>query len=103
VIVTYESIRVWCYKFGQDYAKRIRARRGRLDDTWHLDEMYLNIGGRLQYLWRAVDQDGSVLDILVQPRRDKKAAARFFRKVLQGLGYVPRVVVTDKLASSCCP
>jgi putative transposase len=103
VIVTYESIRAWCYKFGQDYAKRIRARRGRLGDTWHLDEMYLNIGGRLQYLWRAVDQDGSVLDILVQPRRDKKAAARFFRKVLQGLGYVPRVVVTDKLASYIAP
>jgi putative transposase len=59
VIVTYETIRAWCYKFGKDYAKRIRARRGRLGDTWHLDEVYLKIDGRLRYLWRAVDQDGS--------------------------------------------
>jgi len=79
VTVTYETIRAWCYKFGKDYAMRIRARRGRLGDTWHLDEVYLKIDGRLQYLWRAVDQDGSVLDILVQPHRDKKAAARFSR------------------------
>src|SRR5262252_2636349 len=76
VTVTYESIRAWCYKFGRDYAKRIRARRGKLGDTWHLDEVYLKIDGRLQYLWRAVDQEGSVLDILVQSHRDKKAAAR---------------------------
>ena len=81
VTVTYETIRAWCYKFGQDYAKRIRARRGQLGDTWHLDEVYLKIGGRLQYLWRAVDQDGSVLDILVQPHRDKEAAAQFFKKL----------------------
>ena len=67
VTVTYETIRAWCYKFGQDYAKRIRARRGQLGDRWHLDEVYLKIGGCVQYLWRAVDQDGSVLDILVQP------------------------------------
>jgi putative transposase len=85
------------------YAKRIRARRGQLGDTWHLDEVYLKIDGRLQYLWRAVDQDGSVLDILVQPHRDKKAAARFFRKLLRGLRYAPRVVVTDRLASYIAP
>jgi putative transposase len=103
VAVTYETIRAWCYKFGQDYAKRIRARRGRLGDTWHLDEVYLKIDGRLQYLWRAVDQDGSVLDILVQPRRDKKAAARFFKKLLRGSRYAPRVVVTDRLASYIAP
>ena len=103
VTVTYESIRAWCYKFGQDYAKRIRARRGQLGDTWHLDEVYLKIDGRLQYLWRAVDQDGSVLDILVQPRRDKNAAARFFKKLLRGLRYAPRVVVTDRLASYIAP
>ncbi|TMH32114.1 MAG: IS6 family transposase, partial [Betaproteobacteria bacterium] len=95
--------RTWCYKFGQDYAKRIRARRGQLGDTWHLDEVYLSIGGRLQYLWRAVDQDGSILDILVQPRRDKKAAARFFKKLLRRLRYAPRVVVTDRLASYSAP
>jgi putative transposase len=103
VTVTYESIRAWCYKFGRDYAKRIRARRGQLGDTWYLDEVYLKIDGRLQYLWRAVDQDGSVLDILVQPRRDKKAAARFFKRLLRGSRYVPRVVVTDKLASYVAP
>ena len=103
VVVTYETIRTWCYKFGQDYAKRIRARRGQLGDTWHLDEVYLSIGGRLQYLWRAVDQDGSILDILVQPRRDKKAAARFFKKLLRRLRYAPRVVVTDRLASYSAP
>ena len=89
VTVTYESIRAWCYKFGRDYAKRIRARCGQLGDTWHLDEVYLKIAGRPQYL-RAVDQDVSVLDILVQPHRDKNAAARFF-KLLQGLRYAPRV------------
>jgi putative transposase len=103
VIVTYETIRAWCYKFGKDYAKRIRARRGRLGDTWHLDEVYLKIDGRLRYLWRAVDQDGSVLDILVQPHRDKKAAARFFKKLLRGSRYAPRVVVTDRLASYIAP
>jgi putative transposase len=103
VTVTYETIRAWCYKFAQDYAKRIRARRGQLGDTWHLDEVYLKIGGRLQYLWRAVDQDGSVLDILVQPHRDKEPAARFFKKLLRGLRYAPRVVVTDRLASYTAP
>jgi putative transposase len=68
VTVTYETIRAGSYKFGQDYAKRIHAQRGQLGDTWHLDEAYLKIGGRLQYLWRAVDQDGCVLDILTVPR-----------------------------------
>ncbi len=81
VTVTYKTIRAWCERFGRDYAKRIRARRGKLGDIWHLDEVFIKIGGRLQYLWRAVDQDGSVLDILVQPRRNKKAAARFFKTV----------------------
>jgi putative transposase len=103
VTVTYETIRAWRERFGRGYAKRIRARRGRLGDTWHLDEVFIRIGGRLQYLWRAVDQDGSVLDILVQSRRSKKAAARFFRKLLRGLRYAPRVVVTDKLASYSAP
>jgi putative transposase len=103
VTVTYETIRTWCYKFSQDYAKRIRVRRGQLGDTWHLDEVYLKIDGRLQYLWRAVDQDSSVLDILVQPHRSKKAAARFFKKLLRGSSYAPRVVVTDRLASYNAP
>ena len=81
------------------YTKRIRSRRGRLGDRWHLDEVFLRINGKLQYLWRAVDQDGEVLDILVQSRRNKKAAKKFFRKLLKGLQYVLRAIVTDKLRS----
>jgi transposase-like protein len=99
VIVTYEAIRKWCRKFGQAYANQLRRRRPRPGDKWHLDEVFLTINGARQYLWRAVDQDGNVLDILVQPRRDKKAAKRFFRKLLKGCQYVPRVLITDKLAS----
>ncbi len=99
VTVSYETIRSWCRKFGGDYARRLRARQGRLGDTWHLDEVYLRIGGKLQYLWRAVDQDGEVLDILVQTRRNKAAALKFFRKLLKGQGGLPRRIVTDKLGS----
>ena len=72
--VTYEAIRHWCLKFGQDYANRLRRRRPRPGDTWHLDEVFLTIKGKRHYLWRAVDQDDNVLDILVQSRRNKKAA-----------------------------
>src|ERR1700694_420277 len=99
VVVSYETIREWCQKFGQSYAKRLRARRGHLGDRWHLDEVFLKIQGKLQYLWRAVDQDGEVLDILVQSRRNKRAAKKFFRKLLKGLQYVPRAIITDKLRS----
>src|SRR5580704_15308544 len=99
VVVTYETIRDWSQKFGGTYAKRLRSRSSRPGDRWHLDEVYLSINGKLQYLWRAVDQDGDVLDILVQPRRNKKAAKKFFRKLLKGLQYVPRAIVTDKLRS----
>jgi len=97
VTVTYESVREWCLKFGGAYAKRMRSRSPRPGDRWHLDEVFLRIAGRLQYLWRAVDQDGEVLDILVQPRRNKGATKKFFRKLLRGLQCVPRVIVTDKL------
>ena len=83
VIVTYETIRQWCAKFGPVYAAGLRRRQPRPGDKWHLDEVFLTINGRRQYLWRAVDQDGNVLDILVQPRRDAKAAKRFFRKLLK--------------------
>jgi putative transposase len=86
-------------KFGQSYAKRMRSRSSRPGDRWHLDEIFLRIAGKRQYLWRAVDQEGEVLDILVQPRRDKQTAKKFFRKLLKGLQYVPRAIVTDKLAS----
>src|SRR5467141_2128593 len=99
VSLTCETVREWCLKFGQTYANELRRRSPRPGDKWHLDEVFLKINGRLHYLWRAVDQDGDVLDILVQSRRDKKAAKKFFRKLLKGLRYVPRVIITDKLKS----
>src|SRR3954462_8950858 len=99
VLVTYETIRQWCRKFGQAYDNELRRRRPRPGDKWHLDEVFISINGVEHYLWRAVDQDGNVLDILVQARRDKQAATKFLRKLLKGLTYVPRVVITDKLAS----
>src|SRR5260370_33392431 len=99
IIVTYETIRQWTLKFGQMYANELKRRRGKMGDTWHLDEVYLKINGKTHYLWRAVDQDGNVLDILVQSRRNKKAAKKFFRKLLKELQYVPRVIITDKLKS----
>jgi len=77
----------------------LRRRSLRPGDRWHLDEVFLKINGRLHYLWRAVDQDGDVLDILIQSRRDEKAAKKFFRKLLKGLRYVPRVISIDKLKS----
>src|ERR671924_2211576 len=99
IIVTYEAIRKWCWKFGQAYANQLRRRRPRPGDTWHLDEVFLTIHGERHYLWRAVDQDGHILDILVQRRRNKKAAKKFFRKLLKGYQYVPRVIITDELKS----
>ena len=78
---------------------QLRHRRPQPGDKWHLDEVFLTIQGERHYLWRAVDQDGHVLDILVQRRRDKHAAKKFFRKLLKGLRYVPRVIITDKLKS----
>ena len=99
VLVTYETGRRWCQKFGQSFASSLRRRRPRPGDKWHLDEVFVRIRGKLYYLWRAVDQDGTVLDVLVQTRRNAKAAKRFFKKLLKGLMYVPRVLVTDKLRS----
>ena len=99
VIVSYEAIRKWCRKFGQQYANQLRRRRPRPGDKWHLDEVFITINKERHYLWRAVDQDGTVLDILMQRRRDKKAAKKFFRKLLKGCQYVPRVLITDKLKS----
>ena len=97
IIVTSEAIRQWCRKFGHAYAKQLRHRRPRPGDTWHLDEVFLTIRGERHDLWRAVDQDGEVLDSLVQRRRDKQAAKRFFRKLLTGCRYAPRVIITDTL------
>jgi putative transposase len=99
VTVSYEAIRHWCLTFGLDYARRLRHRRGRQGDTWYLDEVFVKIQGRQQYLWRAVDEDGDVIDILVQSRRNRCAAARFFRKLLKRQGREPRRLVTDKLRS----
>jgi putative transposase len=99
VTVTYEAIRKWSRKFGQPYANRLRQRRPRPGDKWHLDEVFLTINGERHYLWRAVDHDGNILDILVQRRRDKHAAKKFFRTLLKGLAYMPRVIITDKLKS----
>jgi putative transposase len=99
VALTYETVREWCLKFGRTYANGLRRKSPRPGDRWHLDEVFLKINGRLHYLWRAVDQDGDVLDILVQSHRNKKAAKKFFRKLLKGLRYVPRMIITDKLKS----
>ena len=99
ITVTYETIRRWCRTFGRAYARRLRQRRGRLGDTWYLDELFVTLNGRQQYLWRAVDEDGDLLDILVQSRRNRRAAVRFFRSLLKRHGRVPRRLITDKLRS----
>jgi putative transposase len=91
--------RQWALKFGQAFANQIRRRLPRPGDTWHLDEVVITMAGKKHGLWRAVDQDGLVLDVLVQSRRDKQAAKRLLRKLLKKQGRPPRVMVTDKLAS----
>ncbi|GAP47659.1 IS6 family transposase [Streptomyces azureus] len=99
VTVSYETVRQWCAKFGQAYANQLRRRCPRPGDKGYMDEVFLKTNGKLQYLWRAVDQDGNVLDILVQSKRNAQAAKRFFRRLLKEYGYVPRVIVTDKVRS----
>lgn len=99
VVVSYESVRQWCAKFGSDYARRIRKSRGTLGDRWYLDEVIVSIQGERRVLWRAVDQDGDVLDILLQKRKDQRAAKRFFRKLLKGQRQVPIDITIDKLSS----
>ena len=99
VVVSHEAIRQWCRKCGQDDAHRLKRRRAQPGDTWHLDEVFLTINGKRHSLWRAVDQDDNVLDILVQSRRNKQAAKKLFRTLLKGCQYVPRVLITDKLKS----
>ena len=99
VVVSYESIREWGLRFGRLFANTLKRRRPTPGDKWFMDEVFLRIRGTVHYLWRAVDQHGNVLDVLVQSRRNAKAAKRFFRKLLRGLQYVPRVLVTDKLRS----
>ena len=99
LMVTYETIRQWCAKFGPVYAAGLRRRQPRPGDTWHLDEVFLTINGRRHYLWRAVDQDGNVLDILVSCR-DAKAAKRFFRKLLKRQCTSPRGFLTTTSRSA---
>src|SRR4051812_4364158 len=99
VIMSHETVRQWGLKFGQDFANRIRRRLPRAGDKWHLDEVEIRIAGTKHWLWRAGDQDGPVLDVLGQSRRDKRAAKRLLRKLLKRQGRAPRVMVTDKLAS----
>jgi transposase-like protein len=98
VVVTYETIRCWCDKFGKAFAHRVKAARRKPGSTWHLDEMFVTLRGEPYLLWRAVDEHGIELDILVQKRRDKAAAKRFFKRVLRS-NPVPRKIVTDQLRS----
>jgi putative transposase len=97
--VTYETIRTWSRDFGPVYARGLRCRQPGPGNRWHMDEMVVRMNGVHHILWRAVDQDGMVIDILMQKRRDAAAAKRFFRKLLKGVGTAPRVIVTDKLPS----
>jgi transposase-like protein len=97
--VSYETVRRWVLKFGATVAQRLRRRRPRPSDRWHLDEMVVRIAGRRMYLWRAVDHEGEILDMLVQRRRNKRAALRLLRKLLRKQGVAPKLVVTDKLRS----
>jgi len=99
VDVTYETIRCWANKFGSTIAANIRRRRNRADAVWHLDEMVVRIGGKKMYMWRAVDKEGEVLDVLVQKRRNKAAALKLLRKLLKNQGFVPDKIVTDGLPS----
>jgi len=97
--ISYETIRRWVLKFGRIYAGNLRRRRPRPSEQWHLDEMVVMIGGRRLYLWRAVDDEGEVLDMLVQSSRNKAAAVKLLRKLMKKLGFAPRLLVTDKLPS----
>ncbi len=99
ILVSYETVRQWALKFGQVFANQIRRRLPAAGDKWHMNEVVITISGVKHWLWRAVDQNGTVLDILVQSRRDTRAAKRLLRKLLKRQCRVPRVMITDKLAS----
>jgi transposase-like protein len=99
IVVSHETVRAWVARFGPPIARKLRARRGRSNGPWHLDEMFVSIGGRRRYLWRAVDGVGEILDVLVQARRDKHAALRLMRKLLKKQGMAPATLVTDRLGS----
>ena len=99
IIVTRESIRLWCIKFGALYARRLKRRHRGYGDTFYIDEVFVKINGKQHYLWRAVDQDGEVVDVYLQAKRDGAAAKRFFRRLKRSHGGEPRKVVSDKLRS----
>ena len=99
IAVSHESIRLWCIKFGPRYARRLKRRHPGYGDTFFIDEVFVKINGKQHYLWRAVDQDGDVIDVFLQARRDGKAAKRFFRRLLKSNRNEPRKIVTDKLVS----
>jgi putative transposase len=99
ITVSCESIRLWCIKFGPKYARRLPRRHQGYGDTFFIDEVFVKIQGRRHYLWRAVDQDGEVVDVFLQNRRDGKAAKHFFKRLLRTSGSEPRRIVTDKLRS----
>src|SRR3979411_986411 len=99
IMVSYETVRRWVNHFGPMVAADLRKRRPKPHTVWHLEEVYLKIAGRMVYLWRAVDAEGEVLDVLVQSRRNKRAALKLMRKLLKKYGFVPNKLVTDNLRS----
>jgi len=99
ISVSYESVRLWCNKFGPQFARRLRRKHQGYGDTFFIDEVFVKIQGKQHYLWRAVDQDGEVVDVFLQKRRDGKAAKRFFKRLLRVHKGEPRMIVTDKLGS----
>jgi len=99
ITVSYESIRLWCKKFGPKFARRLKRKHQGYGDTFYIDEVFVKINGKQHYLWRAVDQDGEVVDVLLQTRRDGAAAKRFFKRLLKSHGGEPRKIITDKLRS----
>ena len=99
ITVSYETIRLWCIKFGSRYARRLKRRHRGYGDTFYIDEVFVKINGKQHYLWRAVDQDGEVVDVYLQAKRDGPAAKRFFSRLLRSHGGEPRKIVTDKLRS----
>ena len=95
--VSYETIRRWILKFGPAIAANVRSRRVQPSGTWHLDEVFVRIGGKRTYLWRAVDDEGEVLEVLAQSRQNKRAVLKLMRKLLKKQGHIPDKIVTDKL------
>jgi putative transposase len=99
ITVSREAIRLWCIKFGALYARRLKRKHQGYGDTFYIDEVFVKINGKQHYLWRAVDQDGEVVDVFLQAKRDGAAAQRFFKRLMRSNGSEPRKIVTDKLRS----